>query len=216
MQGPTIPIEDATARANSFLDLIKDCCRRFEICGEVRRRCLSVSKVSIVVEPKFGGSDETLFDQSDLLEQRIERLVADPDSKVEISEGSRLRWGKREKRFDYFCTPKRPLEILLSIVSPPAQFGAMVVYRTGPTDFVQQLTSDAFGYRAGAMLKRHEFRAGRLLANDADVYTPDERSFFEALELPFIPIGDRNCDNLSNLVRKRSLRLMNEKRKAKR
>lgn len=201
--GRTFAIENARPIAESFVELIRESCRRVEICGSIRRGELSVKDAEIVCESKVGKSASSMFDDDDLLACRLESLLNSPGSGVSLDTRT-PRNGPKYKRLLFAPNNKgRAIPIDLFIVSPPAQFGVIQLIRTGPADFSRLFVSRVY---PGAMPEGHRVKDGRIVAHGASIYTPDEASVFETCGIGFIEPEQRNETTLAAAVAKRNSR----------
>ena len=158
--------------AQAFLALIAPACERAEIAGSIRRRQPTVNDAELVVIPKTEPA-LTLFDTGErrsLLEPLLQSLSTD---RVRYDEQTK-RNGPRYKRF-----VMRGLPVDLFIVTPPAQFGAILALRTGPAEYSRWLvTAQEAG---GAMPPGHELAGGALRRHGKLIPTPEETDLFREI-----------------------------------
>ena len=120
---------EAKRRADELLAKLLPACERIEIAGGVRRHKAECHDIELVAIPKM----EPMLDifgqeagQHNLLNERIEdlRLVLDKN-------------GERYKKIVY----TDELNCDLFIVQQPAQFGVIMVIRTGSADFSRHIVT---------------------------------------------------------------------------
>jgi len=181
---------DAESIAVRFAAHIADACESVRIAGSIRRRKPTVSDAEIVCIPKLAPAD-ALFDngeQRSLLEPRLKAIVGD---KFKYDQQTR-RNGPRYKRF-----VMNGLPIDLFIVMPPASPGLMLLIRTGPEDFSREMASTVD--QGGKMPRGFKVAGGQLWKNGEPIPTPTERSYFEAIGVPYIePEHRQNYAPFSN------------------
>lgn len=165
----------ALQKAEQFEQLIADVCERLEFAGSLRRHTQHVGDIEIVLKPMkiqqvILPGYELDVSEYDLLEERLQKLR---DEKV-IERG--IRWGPRYKQLFFMDYP-----FDLFIVRSPAQWGVILIIRTGPVDFSRRLvTPQVFG---GLMPAGFKFKDGALWQEGWLVMTPEEEDVFRALGL---------------------------------
>lgn len=213
-------LEDATADAQDLIKLLGDYCERIEIAGSVRRGKASVKDIELVIIPKLTRVEvPAIAGQMDLfgnmvggkpasvridshLDQRLDDLAAMGQIfKVRPSTHDKGKWGERQKQFwvkHRLNGTVGYIPVELYIVRPPAQWGAILTIRTGPSEFSKAL----MGY-IDSMTDFKEFR-GRLVRKDdqtIEIETPEERDYFKVLGLRWMPPEKRTADALRDQVR---------------
>jgi DNA polymerase/3'-5' exonuclease PolX len=175
----------ALAMANQFSLLIHKVCERLEFAGSLRRHKPHVGDIEIVLVPRT-MKQATLMDawpspeaqEYDLLEEWLQKLRDD-----EIIKRGRW-WGPRHKELFF-----QDASFDLYIVRPPAQWGVILVIRTGPAEFSRRLvTPREYG---GLMPEGFKFQNGALWRDGQIVDTPEEEDVFRALGLEWIEPDDR-------------------------
>lgn len=174
----------ALQKAEQFSQLIADVCERLEFAGSLRRHKQHVGDIEIVLQPVrmqqaiLGGIWPLDEREYDLLEERLQKLRDD-----RIIERGRW-WGPRHKELFFLDAP-----FDFYIVRPPAQWGVILVIRTGPAEFSRRLvTPREYG---GLMPEGFKFKNGALWQEGQVVATPEEEDVFRALGLEWIEPRDR-------------------------
>lgn len=174
----------ALGKANEFSQLIRDVCERLEFAGSLRRHKEYVGDIEIVLVPKrmkqavLAGLWPLDAREYDLAEERLQKLRDD-----EIIQRGRW-WGPRHKELFYLDA-----SFDLYIVRPPAQWGVILMIRTGPAEFSRRLvTPREYG---GLMPAGFQFKDGALWRDSQVVATPEEEDVFRALGLDWIEPRDR-------------------------
>lgn len=180
------------------------------IAGSIRRRKPEVKDVEIVVGCRptvkpglFANADDVEFVA---VEKFVEAATAarhrKPSTEFLTFDPELKRNGPRYKRLRFYRYLGSKLDatiaIDLFIVIPPAQFGVQLAIRTGPAEFSRRLVTRR---DAGGPLPAGYFvRDGALHGADGNpIATPTERSFFEAIGIPYTPPWERSLDRLVEL-----------------
>lgn len=173
-------------------------CQRIEVAGSIRRGVTEVGDIELVAiptridfvqpdlfgtDPKAGALDRLVEHTNRLLEDRQIQPLAKP------------RWGERHRSFLY-----RGVQVDLFSVIPPAQWGVILLLRTGPNDFGHRLVTpiERRGWSADGRPLGHGWmptamfmRSGALWRNNELVPTPEEVDVFKALHRGYIRPEDR-------------------------
>lgn len=211
-----VPLAEAAQVARDLVAELSPWCERFVIAGSVRRRKETVKDIEAVAEPRFSrrgqrtllGDGEPTSDLDIGLSREIECGFLARDDKLK-------RWGEKYKRLVH---PVSGIPVDLFIVTPPAQWGVVLAIRTGPAAFSQALVTRA--RRMG--MRTHEGALYRFFDPETDheawtqgvdipiaadskktapavlVPTPDEKDFFEALDLRWFAPEDRDRPSALN------------------
>ena len=139
-------------------------CTRVEVAGEVRRRWQRIQKLCLVVEVPEGGTDQ--------LEERIFRHAA-PDGQIQ---GPPVFHAKLSNHM--------PLEVCLSSSD---NWGSALIYRTGPAEFVKELSKALWRNRFSWDHSSGISHKQKLIGG------ADEKTFFELLQIPFIEPWERDA-----------------------
>lgn len=187
--------------------------RQIAIAGSLRRMKPTVNDIEIVCEPLIDvvpgqlGMFESTADHAVTVNRLFEVLDAwRSDGTATVNHmGQRGAWGERNRRF--FVSPNlvpiRTGEALekidLFIVTPPAEWGAIMVLRTGPADFGHALMLYLNYYTS------LQHRNGALWDGNRKIATPDERAFFDAVGLPYWKPEQRSVAALRKHIRDNKL-----------
>ena len=167
--------------ANKFKQRIEPYCVKVIIAGSIRRNKPNVKDIEILAEP------------------HIEVIARKPFPPIvtmniipyfnKLHKNPRFRFEKDGNKFKKIWLLTRNGKDLIAIdlwlVIPPDQWGTKLLIRTGPESFSKWLVTvrKPQGYK---------FKNNQLFdPNDDLIPTPTEDSVFKALDLPFIPIQDR-------------------------
>lgn len=186
-------IQHATALGRELQELLHEsgAVAQSILAGSIRRGAPFVKDIEIVVQPLDDGGSPGLA-----LERWLEGAVDDPDTPL-VKDTAVKRWGPKYKKLLY-----KGQKLDLFIVTPPAQWGAILAIRTGPAEFSKALvTSRKWGGVLPPGLKQSE---GRLVAvgkaGDRPIETPSEEEYFHALGLPWIEPRERTLAELARHV----------------
>ncbi len=186
-----IRLSVAERLAHDLVDLCRPFCERIEVAGSIRRCQPTVGDIELVAIPimravidLFGEAQRPI----DALAQELERLRDDGV----IQERTEFQaWGPRHKRFTF-----QEVNVDLFCVLAPAQWGVILLIRTGPAEFGKRLVSHR---RAGGLLPEWlTVRDGALWQNETlslpaeQLSTPEEADVFQALNLAWIPPEKRS------------------------
>lgn len=155
-------------------------CHRIEIAGSIRRHKPTVKDIEIVAEPKMDVKSRDLFGEptaeSDMIEQAMQRanLCELPWMSFAVDAGTgEVKDGERYKKL---IDTRTGVPIDLFLVKPPAQWGVIMMLRTGSADwnirFLKRL--DAMGLR---------MRDGRILDKSGVLDTPEEEDVFKVAKV---------------------------------
>ena len=168
-----IPLARAAQLAAAVRDELAPGCERLSVAGSIRRRKETIGDLEIVAIPKvrvdllgkFMGTDLNVI-LSDLeLSKRLERV----------------RGGDRQRQYKIVKADNFILDLFIVTAET---FGCQMLIRTGPESFSKAMVTPRFlGGKCPAWLK---FSEGRLWRDGVPLLTPEERSVFEAMELPYL------------------------------
>jgi DNA polymerase/3'-5' exonuclease PolX len=135
-EAPRVPLAVAQRIADELVDLLGDACERLVVAGSVRRGRPEVGDVELVSVPRTAERLEAvdLFGSRavlvDLLTDRCRELLAAGVLAHRPDKNGRPSFGERAKRLSY-----RGVAVDLFSVIPPAQWGVILLIRTGPAEF---------------------------------------------------------------------------------
>lgn len=179
-----LPLEQAVKTAVALRDRFAPACHRVEIAGSVRRRRPAVNDLEIVAIPRmlpdlFGG------DYGSALDVVLRECCTDGTLRY-------LKGGNRYRQF-WISAVDAKLDLFLC---RPEHWGVIFTQRTGSADFTHQLMTPRSRYTSTGRpgLLPSNFRVRRCRVWDGDQYldTPEERDFFAAIGLPWVPPEDRH------------------------
>jgi DNA polymerase/3'-5' exonuclease PolX len=125
--------------AEAFRELFMSASERWMFAGSLRRKRPEVADIEHVVIPRFGDAPGTdLFatpERTNLLNARLDELVANGEMTKHIYGVTGYRWGERYRGVDFrgfnnevFC-------------ATPDNWGPTLAIRTGPAEFSQRLVT---------------------------------------------------------------------------
>lgn len=169
--------QQALAIAESILERIAPGCERKEIAGSLRRRKPEVKDIEIVCLPRYRTAYDMFGDP--MGRESLLDPIADTLGTPEV-------YGDKYKRI---VLPEG-IKLDLFICTPPAQWGAELVIRTGSADFSHWLVKPK---RYGGAMPGHLRQKDLALWNGTKlVPTPEERDYFAALGVSWIEPENRN------------------------
>lgn len=194
MSGPTQssfrqshPAAEAREIASEVMALLGDSCDRMEIAGSVRRKAALVGDVEICFQPKFALRQCGLFDLTPVnLEFELAQKLRGDGVFIDrrASNGSPC-FGPAFQRILY---KGMPVDLFGCI--EPADWGIMLLIRTGPRDFSKRfVTSTLFGgWMPPGMRQTGGFQ---LMDRGAFLDIQTEEAYFEAIGRAYIAPEDR-------------------------
>ncbi len=166
-------------------------CARLEVGGSIRRRKAECSDIELVAIPlvieheRPSGLFELEIVKEDQLALVCESLFDRLDERgrslweKRLDTNGRPAWGALHKRarwrdfaVDLFC-------------ATPANFGWIMVLRTGPAEFSHRLVTER--RKGGCMPEWMQGRGGALMSGGVAVPTPTEDAVFLALGIDYVP-----------------------------
>lgn len=160
-QSKRFPAAQLEPLANRLMLDLMPWARRIVLAGSLRRRQSEAGDIDLVMEPRGPAL--------------IVRNLA-------------ARWGtlvKKGERFIQVIHRETGVTVDLFVVKPPAQWGVILVARTGPT---------ALWLASQEALKRRgmETEHGQVRRGSAPVPCPDEETYFKLCGLPYLPPEQRD------------------------
>lgn len=181
---------DALVIAERIVDHLRPVCERIEIAGSLRRKREDVHDIDLVLTPRFKTNLDMFGNPTtshSLLDEQLRGL------------GTLKKNGPRQKQI---LLPEG-IHCELWIVLPPAQWGAIMVIRTGPGDYGRWLVTSK---REGGALPSHLKEKGGALWNSTTMLeTPEEGDFFRALGLAPVAPAERRAKWVGHIVSDESL-----------
>ena len=189
-EGRRIPLTEAEGLAHVIAKMLEPACDRIEVAGSIRRRKSTIGDIELVIAPKFEPEGENLLGEPDRTVNRefelVNRLVVEGVFEDRLDKNGHRARGEKFQRllfegiaFDLFC------------VIPPAQWGVIMMIRTGSKEFNERIVTTRV--KGGTVLQiGQEFRDGTLWDRGQVVSTPAESDVFEYLGIPWIAPEDRN------------------------
>ena len=172
-----LPLPEAQRLANVFLDAVRPFCERAEVAGSVRRGKAEVGDIEIVIQPILTPVVGLFGEQ-----------VGVQDALASFPWGA---WGQVFKNGERFKQILMPQGVALDvfIVRPPAQWGLMLLMRTGPKAFSQWVVTPR---RKGGGLPSHlRVKDGAIWHGKQLIPTPTEADVFKVLGMEHIPPAER-------------------------
>lgn len=183
--------------AAQLVEWLRPFCERIEVAGSLRRQCPTVNDIELVAIPRLDNLGADLFGQDtgpvNTLKRQLDRMRATGQLSERLDARGGRAWGERFVRAIYHGGPSAPgqagRDVALDVfmVLPPAQWGLILLIRTGDSEFAKQ-----------ALTRWHEVSGGhsengRLLTSlGAPRPTPEEADVFQALGWSYVAPQDRS------------------------
>lgn len=177
-------LSEATDIACEVVRLLDPACERIEVAGSIRRKCLEVGDLEIVVVPKTKiQGQQTLFGLSEgkrvsVLPHHLEVLMA--ENKLQRHPTDPKMGEKYMKLRKPVTADGEGVSVDIFAVTPPANFGVIYLIRTGGKEFNLWIIDQA-------KLMGMNFKDGQLLQAGRVIPCPEEQDVFRALRLNYIP-----------------------------
>ncbi len=173
---------------------LQESCARIEPAGSFRRQKAECGDLEIVCIPT-PGAPRPEFGQKRIFSSHLDLALYRLECEERL--GSRLKDGEKYKqiviRAERFGIQTPELFKLDLFIVRPDTWGVQFAIRTGPADFSHKfVTKRSLG---GWLPDRLKVEEGLLRENQAGtiIPTPEERDFFNALEMPWIEPAERQA-----------------------
>ena len=185
--------EQAVAVARDVVERLAPWCERIEIAGSIRRKKRAPKDVEIVFWPQQVASSATLFDVHKV--PATDRVIADLiDEGFWTFDQEVKRNGPRYKRLIHTASGA----VIELFRADAENWGYIYALRTGPGDFNKMIVSRQ--WQGGVLPLEVKVEHGYVYRRGVRVPVPDEATFFDLWELPFIPPEERSAAKLRRLV----------------
>lgn len=179
-----ISLAAAETLAAQVVELLRPACTRIEIAGSIRRRKPDVGDVEILCTPRIAMEAPDLFGQAtpvNKLDELVDGLLRDGILLPRLDVNGRTAIGERYKRLsiDSF-----PLDLFVCL--PPAQWGVLMLIRTGPAEFSHRFVTSR---RQGGMLPEWaQVRDGAIYHRETGIVFEawDEAAVFRTIGVDYI------------------------------
>lgn len=171
---------DALRIATGLRTLLERACERIEIAGSVRRKKPECKDIELVAVPRYEEVTTSADGQGMLLGSRrvsmldatIDAWLSDGVARPRLGKDGKAALGRRYKRLlvDYGEPGLEAVALDLFVVEPPAQWGLVLMIRTGSGVGPQGDFGDGFG---PAMLARWKQVSGGGYSKDGCLHWPD-------------------------------------------
>lgn len=188
--------------AAELLKRLEPVTARAQVAGSVRRQRPEVKDIEIVCQPYFedrydgqlGLFHDAPAAQVNLLDQLVDAWLESGRAGLRLDKNAHPAMGTRYKRLVYRGTWTVPLDLF--IVQPPAQWGLILLIRTGSGVGPNGGVQDGFG---PAMLARWKQISGGGRSEDGCLLwpdgspceTPEEEDVFRVCRMGFVPPEER-------------------------
>lgn len=187
--GTAMSYQEAQAVADAFMEHLTPFCSQVEISGSLRRHEQSVGDIEIICQPRRAPIIDLFGDvveYTSCVEDVMDRLLIAGTVTKRADKRGRPAWGNRYKRLWFQHAP-----IDLFCVLPPAQYGLLLMIRTGPAEFSHKMVTER--YRGGFLPNGYRVVDGQFEDMEKQIlYTvPDERELFRLYDLPYLEPMER-------------------------
>lgn len=190
-------LDEARRVAEAVVARLRPQCERIAVAGSVRREEPEVHDVEIVYVATMAATPGQLLDvhsyplTEDVIKAMVDEGLLRYDTDVR-------RNGPKYKRMIH-CPSGAVVELFRA---ESENWGLILALRTGPAKFNKMLV--AHGWEGGVLPPDHKVRDGYLWRRGVIFPTPEEESFFRAIEVPCWPPQMRHPGRLAMHERSRS------------
>lgn len=185
-------LEDGLTVANLIIEKFQPekTCHQIEIAGSIRRKRSTIGDIEIVAQPKQIVLQRGLFDNS--VKYRTETKLDKQIAKL-FDAGFFTGYVKNGPRYKQIWVEDR-IKLDLFLVLPPAQFGMIMLIRTGSVNYSHQFVTRVkrggwYKCQDGALYRRVSLQNNNSWKH---VATPTEQSVYDALGWTWIPPAERD------------------------
>lgn len=165
----------AKSIAEKWVRYLTPACERIEIAGSIRRGRMEVGDIDLVCKPLM-MTEPDLFGQPteiNFLEETVQKLIADENVAL-------LMNGPKHKKL---ALPEG-IKLELWIVLPPAQWGPIMMIRTGPADFSHwMVTAKRMGGALPSYLRQKD---GAVWHGAKMIEIPEEEDYFKLCNMKYV------------------------------
>ena len=181
----------AKQQADDLVALLEPACRSILIAGSIRRLKPEIGDIDLVCVPRIEQEPGGLFgdeiSERDILHETCCDLVDQGVLQKRRDKNGRPSWGAHLKRAAF-----RGLNVDIQAVTDPTTLGAWIAIRTGPAEFNKAIVTPR--HQGGLLPSGMEWKDGfKLHRYGGRVETPNERSVFDALGLPYLEPSERGA-----------------------
>lgn len=166
------PLLEAQAIADGIVARLSSFCKKIKVAGSIRRKSPFVGDIEIVALPII-MTTPTLFGGTEIVGNALEAYDFNRLGKV-------IKGGSKYKQIEL----PQNINLDLFIVTPPAQWGAIFMIRTGPKEFSKKMvTVRRYG---GHLPSNYRQRDGAVWDRNRVIPMESERDYFELCEIDFV------------------------------
>lgn len=172
------PLNEMRHYAERLVDELRPVCTRIEVAGSIRRLKPLCSDIELVCVPSFHelANPDSLFAEPERMNALDEYVTTHPHFGYRLDKLGRVANGPRYKRLMV-----GDVALDLFSVLEPAQFGVIMVIRTGDADFSKRCVTPT---PRGWLPSDCRVRDGAVWRGDEMIPMPEEEDFFRLLGRP--------------------------------
>lgn len=186
-----LKLNDAIAVANRLQSELAPVCRRIETTGAIRRRQMKVWTIKFLMIPSITHDPSpTLFPedapQVNRLLEKLDQMVENGTLGKRLDDKGQTCWGGVHQKASF-----EGIDVDFHSVMDPAQWGHLMAFHTGPTEFALKLLVRK---TMGGLLPNAYYAQGGYIWEHG-IQTPvelfEEEDFFRLLKLPYTDPQER-------------------------
>ncbi len=155
--------------AQETMKFLEPHCTRIEIAGSLRRMKPEVGDIELVAIPVFLAD---MFGERSS-DHELNYIDYSPIGKLVMN-------GPKQKKVELHAG----ITLDLFIVTPPAQYGVIMVLRTGPENYSHRLVTQKI--HGGSMPAHMRMEDGALRIGKKIIETPEEQDVYKALRIKYV------------------------------
>jgi DNA polymerase/3'-5' exonuclease PolX len=171
-----MPITEAKAIADEWVQNLAPFCERVEIAGSIRRGKSEVGDIEIVCKPLMVEMPDMFGNVVGRLSM-VDALFAEGNYKL-------IKSGTRYKQVDL-----GDINLDLFCVIEPAQWGVLFLIRTGPADYSHRFVTKK--QQGGLLPSNMQVKDGAIWCNGKMFDTPEEADVYKLIGAAYVEPGER-------------------------
>jgi DNA polymerase/3'-5' exonuclease PolX len=171
-----MPIAEAKAIADEWVQKLAPYCERVEIAGSIRRGKPEVGDIEIICKPLM-VEEVDMFGAVTSYTSMVDAFFGESDYEL-------IKSGTRYKQVDL-----GDINLDLFCVIAPAQWGVLFLIRTGPADYSHRFVMKK--QQGGLLPSNMQVKDGAIWCNGKMLETPEEADVYKLIGAAYVEPGER-------------------------